>query len=141
MSMLVGFTLAAHRAFAWVCTTALGFEVVPEVNRMPAGSIGSAGRPSKASGSPISVSKGPWPSSGVASGGAPESSSVTTTHPRSGPASATSAAYCGWVIAPTQPVWEMKYSTSAATLRVLVVTATAPTRAHAYQAMTASGQL
>ena len=70
----------------------------------------------------------------------PESSSVTTIQPRSGPAASTRLTYWGWVIAATHPVWEMKYSTSAATLRMLVVTATAPTRAHAYQAMTASGQ-
>ena len=41
-------------------------------------------------------------------GATPESSGVTTTHPRSGPASATSSEYCGWVIAPTQPVCSMK---------------------------------
>jgi hypothetical protein len=44
-------------------------------------------------------------------------------------------------MAATAPDCWTKYSTSAATLRVFVVTATAPTRAHAYQEMTPSGQL
>ena len=45
MSMLSGPTRLAQIALAWVCTTALGRDVVPEVNMIPTGSIGSAGRP------------------------------------------------------------------------------------------------
>ena len=42
--MLAGPMRLAQSAFAWVWTTALGREVVPDVNMMPAGAIGSAGR-------------------------------------------------------------------------------------------------
>ena len=52
MSMLLGPTRLAQMALAWVCTTALGREVVPEVYMIPTGSIGSAGRPGKPSSSP-----------------------------------------------------------------------------------------
>ena len=50
--MLVGPTLAAQRALAWVCTTAFGREVVPDVNMMPTGAIGSAGRSGQSASSP-----------------------------------------------------------------------------------------
>ena len=43
--MLFGPTGSAQIALAWVCTTALGREVVPEVYMIPTGSIGSVGRP------------------------------------------------------------------------------------------------
>ena len=107
--MFVGFTLAAHSALAWVCTTAFGFDVVPEVKRMPAGSIGSASRTGASATSPSSEANEsrPWASSSSVAG-TPELSSVTTIQPRSGPASATSDANFGWVIAPTQFVWVMK---------------------------------
>ena len=42
---VVGTDLDAQSALAWVWTTALGREVVPEVYMIPAGSIGSIGRP------------------------------------------------------------------------------------------------
>ena len=107
--MLVGLTFAAHNMLAWVCTTAFGLEVVPEVNMMPAGSNGSAGRCGASAGSPNSESNDsqPWASSSSV-GTLSELPSVTTTQPRSGPASATRAANLGWVIAPTHCVWVMK---------------------------------
>src|ERR1700722_4439696 len=52
IEILVGPTRAAHSALAWVCTTALGREVVPEVNTMPAGAIGSVGRCGQSASSP-----------------------------------------------------------------------------------------
>ena len=140
--MLAGLTFAAHSTFPWVCTTALGLDVVPEVNMIPTGRRGSGLRAGTAAASPKSDSKSskPWSScSGVA--GSPELSSVTTTQDSSGPASATTAANWGWVMAATAPECWMKYSISAATLRMLVVTVIPPRRATAYQAMTASGQL
>ena len=55
--MLRGPSRLAHTALAWVCTTALGLLVVPDVNMMPNGSSGSAGRPGHAEASPNSSSK------------------------------------------------------------------------------------
>jgi hypothetical protein len=42
--MLSGPTRVPHSVLACVCTTAFGRDVVPEVNMIPTGSIGSAGR-------------------------------------------------------------------------------------------------
>src|SRR6202161_705619 len=53
IEILDGPTRAAHSALAWVCTTALGREVVPEVNTMPAGAIGSGGRCGQSASSPF----------------------------------------------------------------------------------------
>ena len=49
--MLRGPVRLAHTALAWVWTTALGRLVVPEVNMIPNGSIGSAGRPAQSASS------------------------------------------------------------------------------------------
>ena len=51
-SMLRGPMRLAHTALAWVCTTAFGRLVVPEVNMIPKGSIGSAGRGVQSSAAP-----------------------------------------------------------------------------------------
>jgi hypothetical protein len=50
--MLRGPVRLAQMALAWVCTTALGLLVVPEVNMMQKGSIGSTGRPGQFAASP-----------------------------------------------------------------------------------------
>ena len=52
--MLLGPTWLAQSALAWVCTTAFGREVVPDVNMMPTGAIGSAGRSGQSASSPKS---------------------------------------------------------------------------------------
>ncbi len=109
ISMFTGPTRPAHRALACVWTTALGREVVPEVNMIPAGSIGSAGRSGRASPSPNSVSKPSWPWSSCSGGaGSPLLSSVTTIHCSPGALCATIPASCGWVIAPTHRVCSAK---------------------------------
>ena len=107
--MLSGATRPAHSALAWVCTTAFGREVVPDVKTIPAGSIGSAGRSGTDEAEPNSDSNGslPWANSS-SEAGTPELSAVTTVHLSSGAASAMRAAYWGWVTAPTQPVWVAK---------------------------------
>ena len=140
MEMLVGPTRAAHSALAWVCTTAFGCDVVPDVNRIPTGAIGSGVRTGASSGDPTSESNGANRSS-PEPGASPVSSPATAIQDRSGPAAATRGANDAWVTAATQPVFAMKNSSSAWTDRVLVVTPTAPTTAHAYQASTISGQL
>src|SRR5665213_36224 len=96
----------AQMALAWVWTTALGLLVVPDVNMIPNGRSGSAGRPGQASASPNRSSKesrlSPDRSAAV---GSSASSPVTATHWRSGPAATTIDAYLGWVMAATH--WDL----------------------------------
>src|SRR5581483_11089011 len=140
--MFDGPTRPAHSAFACVCTTAFGRDVVPDVNMIPAGSIGSGARVGAASGSSNRSSNATnRPPCASVDAGSPPSSAVTAIHCRRGPAEATSGAYRGWVTAATQSACSTKYVISASTLRVFVVTPTAPMVAHAYQARTISGQL
>src|SRR5690606_10909747 len=135
--MLSGPTRDDQITLAWVCTTAFGRDVVPEVNMIPTGSIGSAGRAGSAAPSPVSSAKGkrsaPTPDGSAGSGASPLSSAVTAIHFTPDALAATSSTYWGWVIAATQRVWAAKYSTSGPALLVLVVTATAPSRAQANQ--------
>jgi len=81
-------------ALAWVWTTAFGRLVVPEVNMMPNGNIGSTARPAHAEASSANRSAKAMrsPSTGP---------SVTAIQRRSGPASATRSTNSGWVIAAT----------------------------------------
>ncbi len=112
------------------------------MKRIPTGAMGSGSRSTRSPASPRRVANGSTPpNAGAGAAGSPLSSAVTTIQPRSGPDSWTSEAYWGCVTAPTHPVLAMKNSSSARTDRVLVVTPTAPTVAHAYQASTISGQL
>ena len=46
---------AAQTAFAWVCTTAFGRDVVPDVYMIPTGAIGSASRFGQSAASPSRV--------------------------------------------------------------------------------------
>jgi hypothetical protein len=144
-AMLSGPTREAQITFACVCTTAFGRDVVPEVNMMPTGSIGSAGRSGSAAASPTSsanaIRSAPPSNRARGEAGSPLSSSVTAIHFRCFACSATSSACCGWVMAATQRACAAKYSTSGPALFVLVVTATAPSSAQPYQASTISGQL
>src|SRR6478735_3144946 len=144
--MLSGPTRVDQITLACVWTTALGRDVVPEVNMIPTGSIGSAARSGKDAPSPWRSAKGIRSApivvgSASAFGASPLSSTVTAIHFRFWALAATISAYCGWVIAATQRVWLAKYSTSGPALLVLVVTATAPSRAQANQLSTISGQL
>ncbi len=111
--MLRGPVRLAQTALACVCTTALGRLVVPEVNMIPNGSMGSIGRrPSAAPEALVSAnrpSKASKPTPVQPSAGAsPPSSSVTAIHFRPRAASATMAANCGWVMAATAPVCSAK---------------------------------
>ena len=132
-AMLSGPTRDAQITLACVCTTAFGREVVPEVNMIPTGSIGSAGRSGSAAPSPREVRErdplAPPSRSCAPAAGSPLSSAVTTIHFRCFAFAATSATYCGCVIAATQRAWPAKYSISGPALCVLVVTPTAPSRA------------
>src|SRR4051812_36686780 len=92
--MLRGPSRLAQIAFACVCTTALGRLVVPDVNMIPNGSIGSAGRPAHALGSAAN-------SASNESNVSPAPSPVTAIHFNAGAASATMDANWGWVIAAT----------------------------------------
>jgi hypothetical protein len=65
---------------------------------------------------------------------------ITASQASVGQASATAAAKRASTTAATQPVWPAKYEISAATERVFVVTATAPSVAHASQARSISGE-
>ena len=142
IEMFAGPLRAAQSALAWVCTTAFGRDVVPEVNMMPAGASGSGARSGSSSASAYSEAKSSCPCTSSSGGAAsPPLSSVTITQPRSGTAEDTTTAYWGWVMAPTQPVFSTKNRISSSTLRVFVVTPTAPRVAHAYHARTISGQL
>ena len=114
-SMLRGPMRLAQTALACVCTTALGRLVVPDVNMIPNGSIGSAGRGVHSAASreqrvERARSRGPR-SSSVA--GSPLLSSVTAIHFSAGAAAATIAAYCGWVIARRRRCARRSRSTSA----------------------------
>jgi hypothetical protein len=144
-AMLSGPTREAQITFACVCTTAFGRDVVPEVNMIPTGSIGSAARSGSAAPSPTSSANAirSAPPSARARGcaGSPLSSSVTAIHFRCLACAATRSAYCGCATAATHFAWLAKYSTSGPALLVLVVTATAPSSAHPYHASTISGQL
>lgn len=88
----------AQMALACVCTTALGLLVVPEVNMIPNGSIGSTARPAHASASSANRSAKATTS---ATGASASTGSVTAIQRRSAPASATRAANSGWVMAAT----------------------------------------
>src|ERR1700730_12459186 len=140
-SMLRGPVRLAQMALAWVWTTALGRLVVPDVNMIPNGSMGTGARSTQWAASPKRVSNAskPWADSSVV-GGSPLLSSVTAIHFNAGAAATTIAAYCGCVIAATAPVCSAKYVTSAPTDLVFVVTATAPSVAQASQDNTISGQ-
>ncbi len=132
--------LAPQSALAWVQSTPLGREVVPEVYCTPTGAMGSAGRSGMVAGSPSMAAKaeaasGAWP----AAGGAPLSWAVTASHSRSGAKRLTNSARLGWVIAALAPEWAAKYPSSSPDERALVVTATAPISAQAYQARMISG--
>src|SRR5437773_2583657 len=124
----------AQIAFACVCTTAFGLLVVPDVNMIPKGSIGSTVRPGHAAASPRS-------SSNVVASSRAAPAPIVTTHPSPSPHSATCDANYASVIAPTHFVCSAKYATSDGTERVLVVTATAPTVAQASHERSISGQL
>src|SRR5207244_2364904 len=71
----------AQIALACVCTTAFGRLVVPDVNMIPNGNIGSAGRGVQSSASPESPSKvsKPWAASSAVAG-SPLLSAVTAIH-------------------------------------------------------------
>ena len=99
----------AQIALACVCTTAFGRLVVPEVNMIPNGSIGSGARgvQSPASANRASNASKPWASSSSVAG-SPLLSSVTAIHFNAGAAAAIIAAYCGWVIAAMAPVCSAK---------------------------------
>src|SRR4051812_25158011 len=114
----------AQIAFACVCTTALGLLVVPDVNIIPKGSIGSIARPGHAVASPCSEWK-------VVESLRAAPSPIVTTQRSASPHSAMWSANFASVIAPTHFVWPAKYATSEGAERVFVVTATAPTVAHA----------
>jgi hypothetical protein len=130
----------------WVCTTAFGRDVVPDVNMIPTGNIGSATRvgsdePS-AKRSANGMIGGPLiPETSVTSDVSPLLSTVTARNFSCGALSATICAYCGWVMPATHWVCAAKYSISGPALRVFVVTPTAPSIAHANQLSTCSGEL
>src|SRR5262245_40951393 len=131
--MLRGPRRLAQIAFAWVCTTAFGRLVVPDVNMIPNGSMGSAGRPAQADGSAAN-------SESNASNEPPSAPSpVTAIHFRAGAASATIDANWGWVIAAMHCALLAKNAISLVTDLVFVVTATAPRVAQARKLSTMSG--
>lgn len=107
--MLRGPVRLAQIALACVCTTAFGRLVVPDVNMIPNGSIGSVARAVNSGAPPTSVSNASKPcAASAADAGSPLLSSVTAIHFRAGAAAATIAAYCGWVMAATAPVCSAK---------------------------------
>src|SRR4051812_44280913 len=124
--MLRGPRRLAQIALACVCTTALGRFVVPDVNMIPNGSIGSIARPRHADGSATKRSSNrsyagrSYP--GRLSGAGPSLASVTAIHFSAGAASATISAYCGWVIAATHCALLAKNAISLVTDFVFVVT-------------------
>src|SRR4051812_28246058 len=130
--MLRGPRRLAQIALACVCTTAFGRFVVPDVNMIPNGSIGSAGRPAHADDSAANRSSN--------RSVPPSPSPVTAIHFSVGAASTTIDANCGWVIAATHWALLAKNAISLVTDLVLVVTATAPRVAQARKARTISGQ-
>jgi len=94
--------LALHSALAWVSTTPLGREVVPEVYWIHAGSWAETSPGAPPSGSPRSEEKASpestsskLPASGLAT--------VDTTQRALGTASWTVGIRLGWVITPTAP--------------------------------------
>src|SRR3954467_5897677 len=140
MSMLRGPVRLAQIGLACVCTTAFGRLVVPDVNMIPNGSIGSGARGAKSAASPKRESNASKPcAASSALAGSPLLSPVTAIHFNAGAAAATLAAYCGCVIAATAPTCSAKYVTSAPTDLVFVVTATAPSVAQARNDSTISG--
>ena len=90
MSMLRGPVRLAQIALAWVCTTALGRLVVPDVNMIPNGSMGSVARPAQSPASAKSDpnASNPWAASSAVAG-SPLLSSVTAIHFSAGAAAAT----------------------------------------------------
>jgi len=100
---------SAQIALACVWTTAFGRLVVPDVNMIPNGSIGSGARgvQSPTSAKSASNASNPWADSSAAAG-SPLLSAVTAIHFNAGAAAATIAAYCGWVMAATAPVCSAK---------------------------------
>src|SRR5437773_11145988 len=98
--MLRGPVRLAQIALACVCTTALGRLVVPDVNMIPNGSIGSGARGVQSAASASRVSKESKPCAASASlGGSPLLSAVTAIHFNAGAAAPIIDAYCGWVMA------------------------------------------
>ncbi len=101
----------AQIAFACVCTTAFGRLVVPDVNMMPKGSIGSASRGANVFASPNRASKRSQASLAVRSsslGASPLLLSVTAIQRRPGAAFASMPTKAGWVIAATARVCSAK---------------------------------
>ena len=90
----------AQIALAWVCTTALGLLVVPDVNMIPKGSIGSTARPVQASASTEQVVERGRSASSVAA--------VSSLSSEARAASATRSANSGWVMAATHWAFSAK---------------------------------
>jgi hypothetical protein len=107
--MLRGPSRLAHTALACVCTTAFGRLVVPDVNMIPNGSIGSGARPGQLDGSANNEENDVCSCPACSAvAGSPLLSSVTAIHLSAGAASATIAANWGWVMAATAPVCSAK---------------------------------
>ncbi len=93
-------TLAVQRALAWVSTTALGSDVVPDVYWIHAGASGAMSAGVTDAPSPRSASKRSS-RPGRSAGATPASVAVTATHRRPGSIEPTIDANFGWVMAAT----------------------------------------